>query len=58
MKQSNINYGKLPVKEAKKTPWNKLSIDIIGPRVKRRKGKKEDLNLKAVTVIDPVTGWY
>ena len=39
------------------TPWNKLCVDLIGPYKIRRKGK-EPLILKALTVIDPVTGWF
>ena len=36
----------------------KLCVDIIGTYVIRRKGQKENLNLKPVTTIDPVTGWF
>ena len=50
-------YGKLTAKEAKGIPWIKLCVDLIGPYVIRIKGKKENLNLKAVKTIDPVTGW-
>ena len=35
----------------------KLCVDLIGPQVIRIKVQKENLNLKAVTMIDPVTGW-
>ena len=28
-KLSNIKYGKLPVKEPEKIPWNKLCVDLI-----------------------------
>ena len=38
--------------------WNKLCIDLIGHYDIRRKGKKENLHLKAFTIIDPVTGWF
>ena len=36
----------------------KLYVYIIGPSVLRIKVKKENLHLKAITVIDPVTGWF
>ena len=49
--------GKLPAKMAEETPWNKLCEDLIGPYKIRRKGK-EPLILKAVMIIDPVTGWF
>ena len=42
---------------AEDTPQNKLCVDLIGPYhilVKR----KNNLILKAVTLIDPVTGWF
>ena len=29
-KRSTKKYGKLPVKLAEKTPWNKLCVDLIG----------------------------
>ena len=35
-----------------------MCADLIGPYIIRYKGKKENLHLKAVTVIDPVTGWF
>ena len=37
--------------------WNRLCADIIGPYV-RENFKKESLNIKAVTMIDLVTGWF
>ena len=43
---------------AAEIPWNKICVDIIGPYVIRCKGKKENLDLKAVTMFDPVTGWF
>ena len=36
----------------------KICVDIIGPYVIIRKGQKENLNLKNVTMIDPGTGWF
>ena len=31
---------------------------LIGPYVTRRKGNKENLHLKEVTMIDTITGWF
>ena len=57
-KLSNIKYGKLPVKYPEKMPWNKLFVDIIRSYLIQIKKQKEYLNLKAVTMIYPVTGWF
>ena len=57
-KLSNKKYVKLPAKLAEEIPWNKLFVDLVGPYVIQRKGKKEKLHIKSVTVIDPVTGWF
>ena len=51
-------FVKLPAKLSEEIPCNKLCVDIIGPSAIRRQGKKENLHLKAVAVIDPVTGWF
>ena len=57
-KWSNTKYGKLPYKLAEEILWNKICVDLIGPYVIRRKGKKENLHLKSITMIDTVTGWF
>ena len=57
-KLSNKKYGELPAKLAEKILWNKICVDILRPYVIRRKGKKEKLHLKSVTMIDIVTGWF
>ena len=57
-KRSNKKYGKLPAKEYDEIPWNKLCVDLIFPYVIIRKGQRENLNLKSVTMIDPVTVWF
>ena len=54
-KQSNKEYGKLPDKLSEEITWNKIYEDLIGPYVKRRNVNKENLHLKAVMMIDPVT---
>ena len=56
-KTVNKKYGKLPDKLAKETPWNKLCVDLIAPYKIRRKGKYTII-LKAVTRIEPITGWF
>ena len=56
-KRSNKKYGILPDKLAEKIPWSKLCVDLIVPYAILRKGKKEKLHLKSVTMIDPVIKW-
>ena len=56
-KKSKLKFGHLPVKEAEATPWDRLSVDLIGPYTIERKGQKP-LTLQAVTMIDPATGWF
>ena len=56
-KWSNIKYGKLPAKESEEILWNKLCVDIIGPYIIQREGKKK-VDLKAITIINPVMGWF
>ena len=54
-KRSNKKYGKLLAKLAGEIPQNKIFVDLIGPYAIRRKGQKENLHLKYVTMINPVT---
>jgi transposase InsO family protein len=56
-KKRNKKYGHMPEKEAEAIPWDKLCVDLIGPYKIRRKGQ-EDLVCRAVTMIDPATGWF
>ena len=56
-KRSIIKYGKLSAKLSEETPWNKLCVDLTGLYKIRRKGRDNSI-LKAVTMIDPVTGWF
>ena len=55
-KVSTKNYGHLPPKEAEADPWEKLCVDLIGPYKIKRPGRKT-LELWAITMIDPATGW-
>ena len=57
-KWSNKKYSKSPSKLAEEIPWNKLCVDLIGPDVIRRKGKKDNLHIKSVTMINHVTGLF
>ena len=54
----NNKYGKLPAKSYEEILWNKLCVDLIRPYLMKRKGKKEKIHIKSVTMIDPVTGWF
>ena len=58
IKLLNKKYGKLTAKLAEEIPWNKLCVYLIGPSVIRRRNKKENLHLKSVVIIDPVTGLF
>ena len=53
----NKKYVKLPDKVAEEKLWNKLCVDLIDP-YKTFQIWKEPIILKAVTIIDPVTGWF
>ena len=59
-KKETQKYGHLPAKEAEvAVPWERLCVDLIGPYTIRRVGKHTpNLKLKAVTMIDPATGWF
>ena len=57
-KQKNIKkYGHPPEKTAEAVPWERLCVDLIGPYTIERVGQ-ENLELKAVTMIDPATSWF
>ena len=55
-KKQRKEYGHLPPKEAETIPWKRVNVDMIGPyTVRTPKGVRE---LLAMTMIDPVTGWF
>ena len=56
-KKQRKKYGHLPAKQAEFQPWDHLCVDMVGPYKIRRSGKP-DLQLQAVTMIDPATGWF
>lgn len=47
----------MPAKDADVVPWERLCVNLIGEYKIAGKGKKK-LPKKAVTMIDPVTGWF
>ena len=65
-------HGHLPAKTAEVIPWKTLCVDLIGPHAIKRpptheiiprkkrpkKIERKPLILKAVTMIDPATGWF
>ena len=55
--KQKLNYEKLPAKEAESIPWDKLLVYLIDPYKIRREGCDKPLILKALTMIDPKTGW-
>ena len=57
-KKQNPKYGFLTAKEAEAIPWDRLSVDIIGPYKVRREGHEEPLILRSLTMIYPITGWF
>ena len=57
VKNGQQKNDQLPANMAEEIPWNKLCVDLIGTYKIRRKGR-DYLILKAVTMIDPVTGWF
>jgi len=59
-KKSMIKYGKLPPKDAEIDPWHSVQVDCIGPYTVYQKNgnKRKKLQLRALTMIDPVTSWF
>jgi hypothetical protein len=58
-KKSHLKMGHLPEKTAEDIPWEKVCIDLIGPYTVGDEKKKDDVTvLHALTMIDPVTGWF
>ena len=56
-KRSTKKYGKLPAKLAEEILRNKICVDLTGPYKICRKWR-EPIILKAVTMIELVTGWF
>ena len=50
-------HGKLPPKQIQPvTPWNRVDVDLIGPLTVKTKNSTRQL--RALTMIDPATGWF
>ena len=61
MKENNkqdLKYGKLTANKSKAIPWDILLVYLIGPYKIRREINYEQLIIKALTMIDPETGWF
>ena len=60
-KKQQKKYGLLPAKEAEVMPWKRVNVDLIGPyKIKNVNDptKVKPRELRALTMIDPVTGWF
>jgi hypothetical protein len=58
-KKQHKKYGLLPEKKAEFQPWERLCVDLIGPyKIKSKKSGRKIPELKCITMIDPVTGWF
>ena len=55
-KTKTVKYGKFLAKKAKKTPWDMLCIDLMGPYKILNNNKK--LTLWALTMNDPSMVWF
>jgi hypothetical protein len=50
-------YGKLPLKIwDNPKPWQRVDVDLIGPM--KIKTPSQEVELRALTMIDPATGWF
>jgi hypothetical protein len=50
-------YGKLPLKiRDDPKPWQSHDVDLIGPL--KIKMPSKEVELRALTMIDPATGWF
>ena len=54
----NKKYGKLPAEEAEYIPRNKIRVNMIVTYFIRRKEDRQHLNLKTVTILDKIKGWF
>ena len=57
-KKTYKKHGFLPAKEAEADPWERVCVDLIGPFKIKRKGSKKSHIPRALTIIDPATGWF
>ena len=57
-KAAKTKLGKLPAKQAEITRWETLCVALIGPYTTHHKSEQKPLQLWAMTMIDPATGWF
>jgi hypothetical protein len=55
-KKERKKCGLLPPKQAEADPWVTVCMDLIGPFSIKNKSKTH--TLRALTTIDPATGWF
>jgi len=56
-KRRKLQYGKLPVKNIIRKPWEALCVDLIGPYT--LKGKDgTNIDFMCLTMIDPASSWF
>ena len=56
-KNPRKEYGHLPPKQWDKlVPWQRVDVDLIGPF--KIKTPQREVELRAMTMIDPATGWF
>jgi hypothetical protein len=55
-KKQRKKYGHLPPKQAETNPWTRVNVDLVGPYTIKTPKKKHQL--RAMTMIDPATGWF
>ena len=53
-----MKCGHLHAKETEAIPWYILLIDLMGPYKIIRESHDHPIILKAITIIDPSTGWF
>ena len=56
-KNPRTKYGYLSKQDITQDPWSTICVDTIGPYSVTTKHDKE-LHLLAITICDPVTGWF
>ena len=56
-KASKKKYGLIPTKNAETTRWNRVNVDLWGPKsIVSVNGWTYELHI--MTMVDPVTGWF
>ena len=55
-KEQRKKYGHLPAKKVETQPWSRVNVDFVGPY--QNKTPKTLHQLRAMTMIDPATGWF